>query len=150
MEEKNKDGNQETPVKKNGFPVWLIGIVAVLALIYLPSMLTGSKKVQGKTTNQLAVTESQPVTVVSIEAGSFYYKPNEIRVKRGERVRLEFKSQDQMHDFNVDELGIKSPIVKSGDIALVDFSADKTGEFEFYCSVDQHRKLGQVGKLIVE
>jgi len=32
----------------------------------------------------------------------------------------------------------------------VEFTADTPGEFEYYCSVGQHRANGQVGKLIVE
>jgi len=32
----------------------------------------------------------------------------------------------------------------------VTFVADKAGEYEFYCSVGQHRANGMVGKLIVK
>lgn len=89
------------------------------------------------------------VVVVSIEGGSFLYKPNEISVKKGQTVRIELNSKDMMHDFNIDELGVKMPIVKSGDTGTVEFVADTVGEFEFYCSVGQHRANGQVGTLIV-
>lgn len=88
--------------------------------------------------------------VVAVEAGAFYYKPNEIRVKKGEKVKIEMKSVDMMHDFVVDELGIKMPVTKSGEMGTVEFTAEKTGTFEYYCSVGEHRAKGQVGKLIVE
>jgi len=55
-----------------------------------------------------------------------------------------------MHDFVIDELNVKMPIVKNGEIGTVEFIADQVGEFEYYCSVGQHRQNGQVGKLIVE
>lgn len=55
-----------------------------------------------------------------------------------------------MHDFNIDELGVKVPITKSGSSAFVDFTPDKTGTFEYYCSVGSHRANGQVGKITVE
>lgn len=90
------------------------------------------------------------VKVVEIEGGAFYYKPNEIRVKKGEKVKVVMKSVDMMHDFVIDELGVKMPIAKSGETGTVEFTADQAGTYEFYCSVGQHRAQGQVGKLIVE
>jgi uncharacterized cupredoxin-like copper-binding protein len=32
----------------------------------------------------------------------------------------------------------------------VQFVADKTGTFEFYCSVGNHRQMGMVGTLVVQ
>lgn len=90
------------------------------------------------------------VEVISIEGGSFYYRPNEIRVKKGDTVRIEMTSKDMMHDFVIDELGVKMPVVQAGTTGSVEFVADTVGEFEFYCSVGQHRANGQVGTLIVE
>lgn len=88
--------------------------------------------------------------IIQIEAGSFYFKPNEIRLKKGESVKFEIKSADMMHDFNITELNVKIPITKAGNTASVVYTADTSGTFEFYCSVGLHRKNGQVGKLIVE
>lgn len=89
------------------------------------------------------------VRIIEVEAGSFYFKPNMITLKKGEKVKLVLNSVSMMHDYVVDELGIKTEIVKSGDTATVEFTADKVGTFESYCSVGQHRAQGQVGKLIV-
>lgn len=97
-----------------------------------------------------SMTADSEVKIVEVEAGSFYYKPNEIRVKKGQKVRIVLKSVSMMHDFNVDELNVHSPITKNGETSQTEFTANKTGTFEYYCSVGQHRKLGQVGKLIVE
>lgn len=97
-----------------------------------------------------ATTTATGVKIFNLEAGSFYYKPNEIKVKKGEKVRIVMSAKDMMHDFNIDELKVKLPITKSGETGTVEFTADKVGSFEFYCSVGQHRKNGQVGKLIVE
>ncbi len=102
-----------------------------------------------QTSPAVAGTESSAKSI-DVEAGSFYYKPNEIRVKKGETVKITLHSVSMMHDFNIDELNVKSPIVKNGDTGTVEFVASKAGEFEYYCSVGQHRAQGQVGKLIVE
>ena len=87
---------------------------------------------------------------VSITAGSFYFKPNEIRVKKGTKVKIILNSVDMLHDFNIDELQVRVPVTKSGNTSTAEFTANKAGSFEFYCSVGQHRAKGQVGKLIVE
>lgn len=89
------------------------------------------------------------VKVIEMEAGAFYYEPSTIEVKKGQKVRVVFKSVDMMHDFNVDELKIKSEIVKSGSTSTFEFTADQVGKFEYYCSVGQHRQNGQIGTLIV-
>ena len=90
------------------------------------------------------------IKTVEVESGSYYYKPNAITVKKDERVKIVMHSVSMMHDFNIDELNVKIPIVKNGDTSTVEFIADKVGTFEYYCSIGQHRQLGQVGKLIVE
>jgi len=55
-----------------------------------------------------------------------------------------------MHDFNIDEFDVKLPVTAAGETNSVTFIADTIGEFEYYCSVGQHRQLGQVGTLVVE
>lgn len=95
-------------------------------------------------------TVASDVQVIEMEAGAFYYKPDSIRVKKGQKVQIVFKSVDMMHDFNVDELNIKSEVVKGGNSSTFEFVANEAGTFEYYCSVGQHRQQGQVGTLIVE
>lgn len=88
--------------------------------------------------------------VIEIEAGSFYYKPDEIRVKKGDNVKVVIRSVSMMHDFVIDELQVRTPIVKDGDTGSVEFVASQSGTFEYYCSVGQHRQNGQVGTIIIE
>ena len=90
------------------------------------------------------------VVTVDMEAGAFYYTPKEIRVKKGQTVRINFKAVDMMHDINIDELNVDGPVVKSGESTVVEFVASELGSFEYYCSVGQHRQNGQIGTLIVE
>ncbi len=116
--------------------------------------MEADKKTEGmmeaKPSTAAAMEESTDVKTINVEAGAFYYKPAEIRVKKGEKVKIVMTSKDMMHDFLIDELGVKLPITKSGETNSVEFTPDKTGTFEYYCSVGQHRTQGQVGKIIVE
>lgn len=90
------------------------------------------------------------VQVIEIEAGAFYYKPNVIKVKKGQKVQVVFKSVDMMHDFNVDALNIKSEVVKGGNSSTFEFTANEVGTYEYYCSIGQHKQNGQIGTLVVE
>jgi len=93
--------------------------------------------------------QTSQITVINVEAGSFYYDPNVITVKKGQPVKIVMTSVDMMHDFVVDELNLKLPIVKNGETGEIEFTPDTVGEFVYYCSVGQHRANGQVGTLIV-
>lgn len=95
-------------------------------------------------------TAMSDVKEFTLEAGSYYYKPNIITVKKGDKVKVTINAVDKMHDFVVDEFNAKTDIVAAGKSASVEFTADKAGSYEFYCSVANHRAQGMVGTLIVE
>jgi cytochrome c oxidase subunit II len=88
--------------------------------------------------------------VITVQAGSFYFNPSEIKVKKGDKVKIILEAKDMMHDFVIEEFNVKMPITKSGDTNEVTFVADEVGKFEYYCSVGNHRQMGQKGTLIVE
>ncbi len=113
-----------------------------------PVIAANTKEVEG-TSTESAVKLDASATQVTVEAGSFYYKPNTIKVKKGEKIQIVMKSVDMMHDFKIDELNVHLPITKSGQTNTVIFTADTVGKFEYYCSVGQHRKNGQVGTIEV-
>ena len=158
------DTTAEMP--KKGNVMIIIGVIVVLiivgiAVVMMKNRTQSSEKevmVQEKSESanpatdgsSEAVTDDSTIKTFEIEAGSFYYKPNEIRVKKGDKVKVVINSVDMMHDFNIDELNVKLPVTKSGETNTVEFTLDTAGVFEFYCSVGQHRANGQVGTLIVE
>ncbi len=87
---------------------------------------------------------------IVIEGSNYKFSPNSITVKKGEKIRIVFKNTDGMHDFKVDELNIATAMVESGQEDFVEFTPDKTGSFEFYCSIGNHRAMGMKGTLIVQ
>jgi heme/copper-type cytochrome/quinol oxidase subunit 2 len=150
-------------------PLYGIGIGAVIIVLGAGFFIMGHKndtKSNNTTMSQATTTKTKPTTknevagastkstdevkIVQVEAGSFYYKPNEIKVKKGQKVKIVMNSVSMMHDFNIDELNVRMPVTPKGTTGTVEFTADKAGTFEYYCSVGQHRKMGQVGKIIVE
>lgn len=87
---------------------------------------------------------------VEVEGGMFYFKPNEIRVTQGEPVKIVLKSVEGMHNFVVDELNVSTEQIQANNTTEVTFTPEKSGTFEFYCGVGNHRAMGMTGKLIVE
>lgn len=74
----------------------------------------------------------------------------DLKVKVGDKVRIEFTSESGFHDWVVDEFKAATKQVQTGGTTSVEFIVDKKGTFEYYCSVGKHRQNGMVGKLIVE
>ena len=114
------------------------------------SLANNDTGVANPTSSVMGAADDSNAQVVAVEGGSFYYKPNEIHVKVGMPVKITLTSKDMMHDFNIDELGVKIPVTRSGQSNSVEFTPTKTGNFEFYCSVGNHRAQGQIGTLYVE
>jgi uncharacterized cupredoxin-like copper-binding protein len=50
----------------------------------------------------------------------------------------------------IDELGVASKTINSGESDTIEFTAGATGTFSFYCGVENHRDQGMEGTLEVE
>jgi cytochrome c oxidase subunit II len=72
--------------------------------------------------------------VITIIAKQFEYIPATITVKKGVPVRLILTSQDVTHGFAIDAFKINVTVEK-GKETVVDFTPDRAGTFEYYCSV---------------
>ena len=90
------------------------------------------------------------VQEITVSGSNFKFVPAAFTVKNGQKVRLTFKNSGGNHDFVIDELGVSTKLLKSGEEQIVEFTPDKTGSFEFYCSVGKHREMGMKGMITVE
>lgn len=90
------------------------------------------------------------VKTFDVKGVNFAFDVKEIRVKKGDKVTINFESSEGFHDWVVDEFKAATKQVNPGTPTSVTFVADKAGTFEYYCSVGKHRQNGMVGKLIVE
>ncbi|OGM12585.1 hypothetical protein A2V80_00020 [Candidatus Woesebacteria bacterium RBG_16_39_8b] len=109
-----------------------------------------SERTDEQTVEESSGVEDEELNIIEVEGGAYYFKPNEIRVKKGETVRIVFTNAGGSHDIVIDELNVKTKLTKTGEKAEVEFTANEAGEYEFYCSVMNHRALGMGGTLIVE
>jgi plastocyanin len=96
-----------------------------------------------------APTNTAAVKEFNITGTNFAFSTKEIRVKQGDRVKINFISEG-VHDWVVDEFNARTSVLQTGKSESIEFVASKTGTFEYYCSVGQHRQMGMKGNLIVE
>ena len=90
------------------------------------------------------------VKTFTVEGSPFKFAPNVIRVKKGDTVRITFKNAGGIHDFVIEEFDVATEQLAAGASETVEFTVEKAGTFEFYCSVANHRAMGMTGSLIVE
>lgn len=90
------------------------------------------------------------VKEIVVEGTNFYFSPNTIKVKKGDKVKITFKNTGGFHDFVIDEFNVATSKSNGPNEESVEFVASQTGNFEFYCSVGSHRAMGMKGTLIIE
>lgn len=143
--------------KNKKYLAWVFAVAVVLAGAYL---VFSGKTSDNKTVKQEEnvalesqteiASDSEGVEVFDVVGSNFKFSIQEMRVKVGDKVRINFISQSGFHDLVIDEFAVATKQMNSGGKDSVEFVADKAGTFEYYCSVMQHRQMGMVGKLIVE
>lgn len=122
----------------------IIGIVVALAIVVAALALRGERSPVADTSS---VKEFSMTSYYDTDGKWFSLK--EISVKKGDRVRIKVTNTKGTHDFAIDEYVIKemTPLDKE---TVIEFTADKAGEFMYYCSMPGHRQGGQFGTLIVK
>lgn len=98
---------------------------------------------------------SEPDVTLSFTGENFVFYHNgeenpTVTVQEGDLVRIEYETTSGFHDWVVDEFGATEQVGADAGVQVLEFVADQTGEFEYYCSVGSHRQQGMFGTLIVE
>jgi plastocyanin len=159
MEEtQSQASEQSVKSPKSGFLVGVILLIIVGAGIYFFSsrqagvqnkQVAGAKTVVSKTPTQ-SPTDLSAEKVFTVKGTSFAFNPNQLTVKKGEKVKIIFEDDGGFHDLVVDGYNIQTQKVTTGNTSEVEFVADKAGTFAYYCSVANHREKGMQGTLTVE
>ncbi len=93
---------------------------------------------------------SSKVKTFTVEGGSFFFKPDKITIDKGDKVKIIFNNSGGIHNLVLDEFNVKMEPIQAGQSRTLEFTADKAGTFEYYCSVGNHRQMGMVGTLVVK
>ncbi|HIH20510.1 TPA: hypothetical protein HA244_04555 [Candidatus Micrarchaeota archaeon] len=111
-----------------------------------PSVPPGSTPSVGQSPSP-AANETKEFSIV---ARQFSFTPSEIRVSKGDKVRLTIDSVDTTHGFSLPDFGISATLAP-GKQTVIEFVASKAGTFAFSCNVfcgSGHSEMS--GSLIVE
>lgn len=90
------------------------------------------------------------VKEIIVTGSNFKFVPSEIKVSKGDSVKITFKNSGGFHDLKIPDLNIATKQIQGGAEETIEFVADKVGTFEYFCSVGNHRNMGMKGNLIVE
>lgn len=105
---------------------------------------------EGVGVNEKLVVGQEKVKEFIISGQNFSFSPSSITVKKGDKVKITFKNTSGFHNFVIDEFGVATQQAASPSTEVLEFTADKVGSFEYYCSVGSHRSMGMVGTFKVE
>jgi cytochrome c oxidase subunit II len=70
--------------------------------------------------------------VIKIVARRFAYTPNEIVLKKGQPVILEFTAIDFVHGFKIPDLNIRADL-PPGKVTRIPITPEKAGVYDFLC-----------------
>lgn len=140
----------------------LIVIIAILILVgagFLlfkgQSMAPLENEVQNiideSTSTSTATSTDAEATVkeFTVDGKNFSFSPSNITVNNGDTVKITFNNTGGTHNLTIDEFNASTRTIQAGQSDTVTFVADKTGVFEYYCSVGSHRTNGMVGTFTV-
>jgi len=90
---------------------------------------------------------------ITIEASEFKFEPNVIEVKEKQNVVIKIKNKGTIpHNFKIEKENFfiaQSSLIAPGETATLEFKAPSRGEYDFYCSIGNHKLRGMFGKFIV-
>ncbi|MFA6074173.1 MAG: hypothetical protein WC758_08700 [Candidatus Woesearchaeota archaeon] len=141
--------------------IWIGVIIVIVVFIFWSVSKNNKQSINENITNRIENienTEKSREIVKEFSMTSFVdmsgsspkpqYSLKEIVVKKGDKVRIKVTVTSGMHDFKIDEYGVYADTQLNKE-SVVEFTADKTGEFVYYCTKPGHRQLGHWGILKV-
>ena len=115
-----------------------VTILAILAIgIWIYTGLGFENNVLGSITPSAQNSKSAIGAVVkefNVTAFQFGFDPGIISVNNGDIVKLNIVSRDVTHGIAINEFDVNE-VITPGKTATIKFTANKTGNFTFYCSV---------------
>ena len=136
---------------KNSFLYVVIAIIVVSGgIVWYSNQKTTLAPTKTDAAKMEVKTSTESARIINVKGSPFKFEPNEITVKKGEKVKIVFTNEKGMHDWVVDEFEARTKQINDGETDSVEFTPNKEGTFEFYCSVGNHRAMGMRGNLIVE
>ena len=96
--------------------------------------------------------ENSSITIkeFTIIESNFKLTPNNITVNKGDNLKIVIFNSEGIHNFFIEGYDIRVNTISAGNSKIISFTADKSGIFNVWCDVDDHKSLGMIGQLKVE
>lgn len=138
--------------------IWLILVVVVVGLGAWYYFSNTSSEINMPITEEVVLeniaeeesSETANLKEFTVVGKNFSFLPATLTVKKGDRVKIILQNTGGVHDLTIDEFGVATKRINSGEQGVIEFTADQVGDFEYYCSVGEHRQMGMKGALTVE
>jgi cytochrome c oxidase subunit 2 len=97
------------------------GLIGTALLLTLPAATADTR-------------QAAPVRIIDVQLSRFAFSPERLEVRVGEQVRLNIRSVDGTHGFQVKELGLNVRVPSGGSAVTVDLTPKEAGTFPIKCS----------------
>lgn len=137
---------RESPKKLDSLPIF--GAVAIVLIV--GGFFLFKKPSQKTTPPESQKVESRNVKEFTIDGSNFQFSQKIITVSKGDNVKITFRDDDGTHNLVLSGYNLATNTLRGGGQDSIEFVADKTGTFDYFCSVANHRDLGMNGTLVVQ
>jgi len=131
-------------------------LLKIVLLIIVGTLLATLAWGAQKTEVYTATVDSKGVQKIEMLAGEFYFKPNDVIVKKNVPVEISIKKEPgyAAHSLvlHAPETGIDLNVALGTDAKTIRFTPTKAGKYAFYCDkglIEKHRAKGMEGVLEV-
>lgn len=90
---------------------------------------------------------------IELEMRNFKYSDTLIEAAPGDVLKIKLVSEGGTHDFVIDQLDISSGEIFTGKSKIITIAIPddfEPGDYQFYCSISDHRAMGMVGTLRIK
>jgi cytochrome c oxidase subunit II len=100
----------------------------------LGTLLVTWSIVDGADAGAVRAQAARHVAAFDVVAARFSFTPDRFEVARGDHVRMSIRSADGTHGFAIKQLKLDIQIPRGGAPVVLEFDADRAGEFPITCS----------------
>lgn len=86
---------------------------------------------------------------VKVLLSNYRFEPRTYQLRTGELVEFNFESNDSVHTFSIEQLGIDW-VIDSDNPKIQSYTFTEPGEYKLICLIPPHDSLGMVGSIIVK
>ena len=137
---------------KNKLPL-IISLVIVASILALAGAY-GAGIFKNNTSSMSTTNDNGNKDIVSyaIDMNNYSFSPNLIAAEPGETLKVKITSHNGNHDLKIDAFKFDSGVLENGQSKIFEIKVpiDAKGEYEFYCSIGNHKAMGMVGKFQIK